>query len=358
MPVYKDKERGTWYVVMRYTALDGSRKMTTKRGFRTQRDAKNYEHVFFNKKSNNLSMTFSEFYEIYIDTMSKRLRQSTMLSKRTLFEKKIIPYFKNKRMDEITPNDILQWQNILLTLEKDENTSYSTCYLKTIHNQISALFNFAVRFYGLPSNPARIAGNMGKEKRKEMNFWTKEEYETFAKAAMKKDGIYQAFEMLYWCGIRLGELLALTPADFDYEKSTVRISKSYQRINKEDVITDPKTEKGKRVIKMPHFLSEEMKDYQSRLYDIQPNDRMFPYSKSGLHHEMDRCCKESGVKRIRLHDLRHSHVSLLIEMGFSAVDIAERVGHESVKITYRYAHMFPTKDVDIANRLDSTRGGM
>lgn len=175
---------------------------------------------------------------------------------------------------------------------------------------------------------------------------------------MKKDGIYQAFEMLYWCGIRLGELLALTPADFDYEKSTVRISKSYQRINKEDVITDPKTEKGKRVIKMPHFLCEEMKDYQSRLYDIQPNDRMFPYSKSGLHHEMDRCCKESGVKRIRLHDLRHSHVSLLIEMGFSAVDIAERVGHESVKITYRYAHMFPTKDVDIANRLDSTRGGM
>ena len=109
---------------------------------------------------------------------------------------------------------------------------------------------------------------------------------------------------------------------------------------------------------MPHFLCEEMKDYQSRLYDIQPKDRMFPYSKSGLHHEMDRCCKESGVKRIRLHDLRHSHVSLLIEMGFSAVDIAERVGHESVKITYRYAHMFPTKDVDIANRLDSTRGGM
>lgn len=103
---------------------------------------------------------------------------------------------------------------------------------------------------------------------------------------------------------------------------------------------------------------EKVPGYQSRLYDIQPNDRMFPYSKSGLHHEMDRCCKESGVKRIRLHDLRHSHVSLLIEMGFSAVDIAERVGHESVKITYRYAHMFPTKDVDIANRLDSTRGGM
>lgn len=90
---------------------------------------------------------------------------------------------------------------------------------------------------------------------------------------------------------------------------------------------------------------------------MKPNDRIFNVTKSGLHHEMDRGCKESGVKRIRIHDLRHSHVSMLIDMGFSAVDIAERVGHESVKITYRYAHMFPNRDTDIANKLNSLRGG-
>lgn len=125
MPVYKDKERGTWYVVLRYTALDGSRKMTTKRGFRTQREAKNYERIFFNKKSNTLNISFAEFYDVYMDSMAKRLRENTMLSKKVLFEKKIVPYFKNKKMDEITPNDILQWQNILLTLEKKDNVSYS-----------------------------------------------------------------------------------------------------------------------------------------------------------------------------------------------------------------------------------------
>lgn len=71
---------------------------------------------------------------------------------------------------------------------------------------------------------------------------------------------------------------------------------------------------------------------------------------------MDRGCKEQNIKRIRIHDLRHSHVSLLIEMGFSAVAIADRVGHESIKITYRYAHLFPSRGMEIANKLDLERG--
>lgn len=103
---------------------------------------------------------------------------------------------------------------------------------------------------------------------------------------------------------------------------------------------------------MPFFLTEEIKDYFSRCYELNDNQRIFCLGKSGLHHEMDRSCKISGVKRIRIHDLRHSHVSSLINMGFNAVDIANRVGHESVKITYRYAHMFPNKDEEIAKRLD------
>lgn len=67
---------------------------------------------------------------------------------------------------------------------------------------------------------------------------------------------------------------------------------------------------------------------------------------------MERGCKLSGVKRIRIHDLRHSHISLLIDMGFSAVAIADRVGHESIDITYRYAHLFPSKQIEMADRLD------
>lgn len=174
----------------------------------------------------------------------------------------------------------------------------------------------------------------------EMKFWTKEEYLTFSRAMMNKEESYHAFEILYWCGIRLGELLALIAEDFDFEKKTLRINKSYQRIKGKDVITTPKTRKSNRVLTLPDFLAEEMQDYISRLPYLKVDDRIFTITKSGLHHEIDRGCRETDVKRIRIHDLRHSHVSMLIEMGFSAVDIANRVGHESVKVTYRYAHMF------------------
>ena len=234
---------------------------------------------------------------------------------------------------------------------------YSPTYLKTIHSQLSAIFNHAVRYYHLPSNPAQRAGTMGSEEHKEMLFWTKEEYLKFADVMMDKPVSYYAFEMLYWTGIRCGELLALTPKDFNFERQVLTINKSYQRLNGRDVITTPKTKKSNRTIKMPKFLCEEMQEYIGMLYEIGEDERLFQITKSYLHHEMDRGAKAAGVKRIRIHDLRHSAISLLIEMGFSALAIAERVGHESIDITYRYAHLFPTKQTEMADKLDIERMG-
>lgn len=197
---------------------------------------------------------------------------------------------------------------------------------------------------------------MGKKKNREMLFWTKDEYLKFADVMMYKPLSYYAFEMLYWTGIREGELLALTPADFDFEKQTVTINKSFQHLNGRDIITSPKTEKSNRTIQLPKFLCDEMQDYLKMLYDVGLEDRVFPITKSYLHREMDRGAKEAGVKRIRIHDIRHSHVSLLIDMGFSATAIADRVGHESIDITYNYAHLFPSKQAEMADKLDMERG--
>ena len=245
----------------------------------------------------------------------------------------------------------------------------TTCVglINSISQFFSILFKNFVEIY-LESMEHRIKENTLMTKQKifyhhivpylgEMKFWTKEEYLTFSRAMMNKEESYHAFEILYWCGIRLGELLALTAEDFDFEKKTLRINKSYQQIKGKDVITTPKTRKSNRVLTLPDFLAEEMQDYISRLPYLKVDDRIFTITKSGLHHEMDRGCRETGVKRIRVHDLRHSHVSMLIEMGFSAVDIANRVGHESVKVTYRYAHMFPNKDLMIAKKLNVSRNG-
>ena len=156
-------------------------------------------------------------------------------------------------------------------------------------------------------------------------------------------------------GAREGELLALTPSDFDFQKRTVSITKSYQRIHGQDLITTPKTPKSVRVVQMPQFLCDEIQDYLKQLYGVESNDRIFPITKSYLHREMDRGCKQTGVKRIRIHDLRHSHISLLIDMGFTALAITDRVGHESVDITYRYAHLFPNRQTEMANQLDQLK---
>ncbi|MET0015952.1 tyrosine-type recombinase/integrase [Oscillibacter sp.] len=352
MPAYKDEKKGNWYAAFYYQNWQGAKVKKLKRGFSTKREALEWERRFLLQQSADLDMTFADFVQIYVSDMTARIREHTWQTKNSIIEGKILPYFKDKKMSEIAPKDVIAWQNEMMSFRYEDGKPFSQTYLKSMHNQLSAIFNHAVRFYELKSNPAAKVGNMGKkESTKEMLFWTKDEYLKFTDAMMDKPISFYAFEMLYWCGIRLGELLALTAGDFNSLKSTVSINKSYQRLNGKDVITEPKTPKSNRIIAMPDFLCEEMQEYIKSLYGCSSGDRIFPITKAYLHHEMDRGARATGVKRIRIHDIRHSHVSLLIEMGFSAVAIADRVGHESIDITYRYAHLFPTKQAEMANKL-------
>ena len=355
MAVYKDNATGTWRVIYRFTDWKGERKQTQKRGFATKKEAQAWEREVMLKQGAKLDMTFGSFFEVYQADKRTRVKESTWESKTHIIRTKILPYFENRKIAEIEVKDIIAWQNMLLEYKDENGKPYSSDYLRTIHAQLTAVFNHAVNYYNLPFNPAKRAGTMKKEKPREMDFWTKEEYLKFAEVMMDKPRSYYAFEMLYWCGIRSGELLALTPEDFDFEKQTVTISKTYHRSNGRDIVTSPKTAKSNRIVKMPKFLCEEMQEYLRMLYDVQPNDRIFNITKSYLHHEMIRGAKESGVKKIRVHDLRHSHVSLLINMGFTVLAIGERVGHEAEKITYRYAHLFPTVQTEMAEKLNMER---
>jgi len=355
MPAYKD-EKGRWYASFFYTKWDGTRTRKVKRGFKTRREALEFERQFLVKNSGDLDMTFEEFLGLYRRDLQDRLKKNTWQMKNNIIDNKILPYFRNKKMNEIKAADVIAWQNEMLNHRGKDGNKHSPTYLKTVHNQLSAIFNHAVRYYDLKSNPAAKAGNMGKEKAKEMLFWTKEEYLKFADVIRQKPMYFTAFEVLYWCGLRSGELRALTVEDFDFTKNTIRINKSYQKVKGEDLITEPKTPKSNRTVQMPDFLAEEVKAYIKTLYGIEKDDRIFPISKSNLRREMNWASDLAGVKRIRIHDLRHSHVSLLIDMGFSAVAIADRVGHESIDITYRYAHLFPSTQQEIAKKLEIERG--
>lgn len=356
MAVYKEEKTNTWRAVYRYTDWNGERKQTQERGFKTKREAQAWEREQLNKTSADLDMTFKSFVDLYTADMKTRLKENTWATKDHIIRTKLLPYFGRLKMYNITAQQIITWQNEMLNHKDENGKPYSPVYLKTVHNQLSAIFNHAVRYYNLRENPCKKAGSMGKKKNREMMFWTKEQYLKFAEVMMDKPMSFYAFEMLYWCGIREGELLALPPADFDFQKRTVTISKSYQRISGRDVITTPKTEKSNRTITMPRFLVEEIQEYLAMQYDIGLNDRLFPITKNYLYREMQRGCKETGVKSIRIHDLRHSHISLLIDQGFSVVGIADRVGHESIDITYNYAHLFPSKQTEMADKLNIERG--
>ena len=355
MAAFKNKENGTWYVQFRYTDWKGERQQKLKRGFATKKEAQAWEREFLMEKQADINMSFESFVGLYEKDIKPKIKLNTWITKESIIKQKILPYFQKRKLSEITAKDIIDWQNEIRELTDCHGRPLSKTYLKTVHNQLSAIFNHAIRYYGLQINPAQKAGNMGMEEKKEMLFWTKDEYTKFSEAMMDKPLSYYAFEMLYWCGIREGELLALTPADFNFERGTVSINKSYQRINKQDVITTPKTPKSIRVIQMPKFLCEEIQDYFKMFYSLDSDSRIFPISKNYLHREMARGSKATGVKRIRIHDLRHSHVSLLIDMGFTALAIADRVGHESIDITFRYAHLFPTRQIEMADKLDMMR---
>lgn len=355
MSAYKDKERGTWFASFYYRDWQGNNRKKTKRGFKTKKEALEWQKNFEQTQSASLDILFDNFIKIYEEDMAPRLKRNTWLTKEHIIRTKILPYFTGRKMNEIKAADIVRWQNVMLSYRNEAGEGYSNAYLKTIHSQLSAIFNHAVRLYELKSNPALKAGGFKKGKNPEMQIWSKEEYLKFAEAIKDKPQAFYAFEILYWGGLRLGEVLALTPSDIDLENKTISVSKSYQRLEGIDYITSPKTIKSNRVIAIPDFLCDELRDYMGMLYGFMPDQRMFQITKSFLHHEMERGAKKAGVKRIRVHDLRHSHVSLLIDMGFSAVAIADRVGHESIDITYHYAHLFPSKQKEMADKLNIER---
>lgn len=347
MKAERDAKTGKWLIQYRYTDWQGNRKKSTKRGFNTKREAEEWLRNFLVTQQADFNMLFEDFIKIYYADMETRLREHTMRTKKYLIDLKLLPYFGKMKLNEIKAADIRKWQNELM------QQGYAPTYLRTINNQLAAIFNYAVKYYDLPNNPCRKAGSMGKGKADEMQFWTKEEFEQFIDVVMNKQQSYMAFMTLFWTGMRMGELLALVVSDVDFQKRTISITKSYQRMGGRDVITEPKTSKSKRVITIPQFLAIDLQDYLNSMYGVQDEDRLFPITKYYLEHEMERGIKRSGVKRIRIHDLRHSHASMLVEMGFSPLEIAERLGHEKIETTLNtYSHLYPNKQEQLADKLD------
>lgn len=162
MSVSKDPERGTFYVQCRYRDWTGEPKKKTKRGFKTEEEARKWEYEFLKRMEGAPTMLFSEFYEVYAEDTKMRLRQTTRETKANMIESKILPFLGHKRLNEITALDILNWENELMAMRTSNGLEYSQTYLHSICNQLSAMLNHAVRYYGLESNPmAKVYAELG-----------------------------------------------------------------------------------------------------------------------------------------------------------------------------------------------------
>jgi integrase len=293
---------------------------------------------------------FSDFYQIYYADMEGRLKPTTLTRKHAVICSKILPTFGSIPMRDISPQLIRRWQTELL------EHGYSDTYLKTIDMHLFSIFKYGATYYDFP-NPYVKADHIGAGTAQSMQFWTLQEYRQFIAVYREQPKIFLAFELLYWCGIRVGELLALTPGDVDEKKKLLKITKTYIRHHGQDIISSPKTENSVRNVAMPEFLFQEVTDYICEL-GLKKNERLIPHSVAFLKYHLERGCKKSGVKQIRIHDIRHSHVSLLINQGFSAIAIAERVGHKHISTTMNvYAHLFPNRQTMLVDALTAMHDG-
>ena len=151
-------------------------------------------------------------------------------------------------------------------------------------------------------------------------------------------------------------MLALTKSDIDFARNQISISTTYYRAEGRDIITTPMTEQSARVIDIPQFLTQELRDYVDKLYGISDDERIFPIVPEAVQHKLKRECEKSGVKKIRVHDIRHSHVAYLIHQGVEPLIIKERLGHRDIKITLNtYGHLYPNQQRKVADMLNDQK---
>lgn len=203
--VFKNPKTDKWEVRCYYKNYKGERKQKTKRGFRTKSEALDWERHFKLQDHQDLDMTIEDFFELYKRDVSHKVRPNTWEEKEYIILTKILPYLGKRKINELKVTDIFEWQREIQSLTTQNGKSFSKSYLGTIHNQLSAMLNHAVRYYGLKWNVASKAGNMGSARDRNVDFWTQKEYQKFIEQVTDKPQSFYGFEILYWCGLRIGD---------------------------------------------------------------------------------------------------------------------------------------------------------
>ena len=347
MPSYKDEARGTWYCRFRYTDYTGEKHETTKRGFKTKKAALQYETEFKAQSDDTAKLTMNALCDAYLKDRKVNLKASTYRGTEKIINSHIRTAFGRRPVNEISKLDIRQWQNDLLQKQAYNSHPYAPSTLRQINIQLNAVFNYAVKYYDLAKNPTKAVDTIGKRQKRQA-FWSLEEFSKVI-AQVDKSELKLAYLLLFYSGMRIGELLALSPADFDFTAGTINISKSVMMSTGK--VTTPKTPYSVRVVSMPPALMKEVQDYINHF--MEPPERIFTYSQKVYRDYLKRYAIKAGVPPIHVHDLRHSHASYLIHNNVPVTTISRRLGHANASVTLSvYSHMYEESAGDVAVMLE------
>lgn len=365
MPTYEDTNAKikSYYCSFYYTDYAGKRHRKVKRGFKLAREAKQYELDFLARYQGTPTILFKTLVELYQEDINERLKPSSVQTINQHIE--YYKFFNDMPINEITPNNIREWQK----QTKADNKNLTANYLHSLNVTLGAIFSFAVKYHKLTSNPCYVVGLMGTNKAskdKKLSFWTVEEFNKFIDTLQTRtneklntryttEELTVIYKTLFYTGLRIGELLALTVADYDSTTATITVNKNlYKLADGQRIIQPPKTEKSNRTITLPQKLCTILDDHITHLQDNQPTAPLFTPTKEVIWFTLKRYAAQAELKEITIHDLRHSHASLLINAGVQPLAISERLGHENVQTTLNiYSHLYKATSEAVANTLNS-----
>lgn len=358
MAINKDKKRNTWLFRVYVEDKFGNKKQISKSGFNTKKEAKEEEAKFLSESQRDYSdITFQELYNIYIIDKKQNLKPQSLRSTLSRFRNYILPYFKDYKINKIDHRVYLEWKEKILK----KNFSYK--YNSSLHGAMVSILNFAINFYELEKNIASKVGNFSKkEYLPKVDFWTYEEFMQFI--IVVDDKLYSTlYKTLYYTGMRLGECLALNW--YDIRGNYIDVNKTISKEIKDVAhrITSPKTKKSNRKILLDDEtinILNELKSFYQKHVGFSESWFVFgglnPMSQTTIGRRKDEYCKKANVKRIRIHDLRHSHATLLLSRGVPITVISKRLGHADMTMTLNtYSHLIPEdedKAINIINNLN------
>ena len=357
MSVAKDKQTGKWFYRIRVYDEHGNLvKQSKKRGFDTKKEALEAERNILSVpvKEDPSDRLFAEVITHYLDHYTTRNKRRSSYCTANIAKLHIIPFFANKKANEITPKSILDWQNNLKKL------GYSTNYIQKIHTNLSSIFIHGIKYFDITKNPCQVVGNIRHKEKKEMLFWTIQEFKQFLKVVDNQQD-YVLFNALFWTGMRKGELLALKWNDIDLQSGIIHVNKTLSNDGRNGwELTSPKTRTSQRDILMISELKKLFLGlYQRNRHLVAFNKTYFvfgsdkPMSFTTLDRIYSKYTKISSVKRIRIHDFRHSFASALIELGVDIMLLAQMLGHSSKEQIFEtYGHLYPNKQQEAIDKLE------